>query len=158
MKHSKPSTPNRRRPLHNIPIQLKYAVILTLVTAFLNLVTTFVIAWFVQRNYNLFMGDELGISARVVEIVRGEQQLLEWALLIAYLTSVLVTFAATFIVTQKLTGPIVSLERHLLNFGRGDWSRDFRLRNNDEFKELETIVNDVRKAHLTPRVYIKPEI
>ena len=131
-----------------MPVQLKYAVILTLITATMNLFLTFVVAWFVQRNYNLFMGDELGISAQVVEIVRREQLLLEWALLILFLASVIVTFAATLFVTRKLTGPIISLERHLIHFSRGDWTRDFRLRKNDEFKELEAIVNDLRKTHL----------
>lgn len=131
-----------------MPIQIKYAVCLTLVTAFVNLISTFVVAWFVQRNFNLFMGDELGISAQVIAIVRKEQQLLEWALLVLFITSILITFGATLYVTRRLTGPIVNLERHLVTFGRGDWSRDFRLRKNDEFKELETIVNDLRRTHL----------
>lgn len=137
-----------------MPVQLKYAVILTLITAAMNLILTFVVAWFVQRNYNLFMGDELGISAQVVEIVRREQRLLEWALLILFLASVFVTFASTLFVTRKLTGPIISLERHLIHFSRGDWTRDFRLRKNDEFKELEAIVNDLRKTHLADAHYL----
>ncbi len=139
---------NERHLLGSLPIQLKYAVILTLLTAFMNLVMTFIVAWFVQRNYNLFMGDELGISAQVVEIVRREQRLLEAALLILFLASVSITFAAALFVTRKLTGPLISLERHLIHYGRGDWSRDFRLRKNDEFKELETIVNDLRRSQI----------
>ncbi|MBI1861202.1 MAG: methyl-accepting chemotaxis protein [Deltaproteobacteria bacterium] len=143
-----------QRQFKSMPVQLKYAVILTLITAAMNLILTFVVAWFVQRNYNLFMGDELGISAQVVEIVRREQRLLEWALLILFLASVFVTFASTLFVTRKLTGPIISLERHLIHFSRGDWTRDFRLRKNDEFKELEAIVNDLRKTHLADAHYL----
>ena len=58
-------------------------------------------------------------------------------------------FAATFYVTRKLTGPIVALQRQLWLYSRGDWSRDFRLRHNDEFKELEPLVNQMRQNHLS---------
>src|SRR4051812_46113103 len=94
------------RKLAGLPIQLKYAVTLTLVAGFSSLIMIFVMAWFIQRNYNLFMGDELGISAQVVEIVRHEQQILETSLLLLFLFSITITFTATFFVTRKLTGPI----------------------------------------------------
>jgi len=141
--------PGERRRYQGLPVQLKYAVMLTLVASFTSLVMIFVMAWFIQRNYNLFMGDELGVSAQVIEVVRHEQQLLEISLFVLFLFSITVTFAATFFVTRKLTGPMVALQRHLWLFSRGDWSRDFRLRNNDEFKELESLVNQIREAHLT---------
>lgn len=136
------------RKYRGLPIQLKYAVYLTLVAGFTSLVMIFVMAWFIQRNYNLFMGDELGISAQVIEIVRHEQKMLEISLFLLFLFSVTVMFAATFYATRKLTGPIVALERQLWLYSRGDWTRDFRLRFNDEFKELETIVNQMRQNHL----------
>jgi len=136
------------RKFHGLPIQLKYAMFLTLVAGFTTLVMIFVMAWFIQRNYNLFMGDELGVSAQVIEVVRHEQKLLEISLFILFLFSITVMFTATFYVTRKLTGPIVALQRHLWLYSRGDWSRDFRLRRNDEFKELEPLVNQVRQSHL----------
>lgn len=105
----------------------------------------FVMAWFIQRNYNLFMGDELGVSAQVIEVVRHEQKLLEISLFILFLASISVMFAATLYVTRKLTGPVVALERHLLLYNQGDWTRDFKLRRNDEFKELEVLVNQLRE-------------
>jgi len=144
-----PTTKDRRR-LRGLPIQLKYAMLLTLVAGFSSLIMIFVMAWFIQRNYSLFMGDELGISAQVIEVVRQEQRILEMALFILFLFSITVMFATTFYVTRKLTGPIMALQRHLLLFVRGDWSRDFRLRRNDEFKELEPLVNSLRDAHLNP--------
>lgn len=131
-----------------LPVQLKYAMLLTLVGGFTSLVMIFVMAWFIQRNYNLFMGDELGVSAQVIQIVRNEQKLLEISLFLLFLLSITIMFATTFYVTRKLTGPIVALQRQLWLYSRGDWSRDFRLRRNDEFKELEAIVNQVRQNHL----------
>lgn len=131
-----------------MPVQLKYALFLTLVAAFTTLVMIFIMGWFIQRNYNLFMGDELGVSAQVIEVVRQEQKLLELALFVLFLFSITITFAATFYVTRRLTGPVVALQRQLWLYGRGDWSRDFRLRRNDEFKELEHLVNEMRAAHL----------
>lgn len=138
---------NERRRNTGLPVQLKYAVALTLVASFTSLVMIFVMAWFIQRNYNLFMGDELGLSAQVIELVRHEQRLLEVSLFVLFLFSVTMTFASAFYVTRKLTGPIVALQRHLWLFTRGDWSRDFRLRKNDEFKELEALVNHLRQVH-----------
>ncbi|MCB0404623.1 MAG: methyl-accepting chemotaxis protein [Bdellovibrionales bacterium] len=105
-------------------------------------------AWFIQRNYSLFMADELGVSAQVIEMVRNEQQMLEIALFILFLFSISVMFTASFLVTRKLIGPIAALKRHLQLFARGEWSRTFRLRKNDEFKELEKIVNGIRETHL----------
>ena len=70
-----------------LPIQLKYAMILTLVSGFTALVMIFVMAWFIQRNYNLFMGDELGVSTQVIEIVRHEQKLLEISLFILFVVN-----------------------------------------------------------------------
>src|SRR5688500_4772995 len=122
---------------------------LTLVSAFSALVMIFVMAWFIQRNYNLFMGDELGVSAQVIEVVRHEQKLLEISLFILFLFSITVMFTATFYVTRKLTGPVVALQRQLWLYSRGDWTRDFRLRSNDEFKELELLVNQMRQSHLS---------
>ena len=136
------------RKYHGLPVQLKYAMFLTLVSAFSALVMIFVMAWFIQRNYSLFMGDELGISAQVIEVVRHEQKLLELSLFILFLFSITVTFMATFYVTRKLTGPMVALQRQLWLYSRGDWTRDFRLRHNDEFKEVEMLVNQMRQNYL----------
>jgi signal transduction histidine kinase len=124
-------------------------MLITLIAGFTTLVMIFVMAWFIQRNYNLFMGDELGVSAQVVEIVRREQKLLELSLFVLFLFSITVMFTVTFYVTRKLTGPIVALQRQLVLYSRNDWSRTFRLRHNDEFKELEPLVNLVREVHLT---------
>lgn len=138
-----------QRKYQGLPIQLKYAMFLTLVSGFTALVMIFVMAWFIQRNYNLFMGDELGVSAQVIEVVRHEQKLLEISLFILFLFTITVVFTATFYVTRKLTGPIVALQRQLWLYSRGDWTRDFRLRHNDEFKELEPLLNQVRQNHLS---------
>jgi signal transduction histidine kinase len=125
--------PMRLQPFQSryagLPTQLKYAMLLTLVAG--------------------FMGDELGISAQVIEVVRHEQRLLEVSLFVLFLLSITITFTTTFFVTRKLTGPVVALERHLWHYVRGDWSRDFRLRRNDEFKELETLMNQLRSTMLT---------
>ena len=137
-------SPNQRK-VRTIPVQLKYAVFLTLIAGFMSLVMVFVMAWFIQRNYNLFMGDEMGVSAQVIEVVRHEQKLLEISLFILFLISISVMFAATLYVTSRLTGPILALERALRLYSQGDWTRHFRLRKNDEFKELEMLINQVRE-------------
>ncbi len=140
---------DRRRKLYSIPIQVKYTAILTLVAGFMSLVMIFVMAFFIQRNYNLFMGDELGVSAQVIEVVRREQKILEISLFILFLFSITSMAAVSLYVTRRLTGPIVALERHLLHLCRGDWSRTFRLRKDDEFRELERIVNQLKQNHFT---------
>jgi methyl-accepting chemotaxis protein len=140
--------PNERRKVKTLPIQLKYAALLTMAASFTSLILIFVMAWFIQRNYRLFMGDELGISSQVISLVKKEQQLLEISLFVLFLFSIISTFAAAFFVSRKLIGPMISLQRHLWLFGQGDWSRTFRLREEDEFKELEVLVNQVREAHL----------
>ncbi|MCB0417244.1 MAG: methyl-accepting chemotaxis protein [Bdellovibrionaceae bacterium] len=140
--------PIKRKRGPNLPVQLKYAALLSTASGFVNLVMIFVMAWFIQRNYSLFMADELGVSAQVIEMVRNEQQMLEISLFILFLFSISVMFTASFLVTRKLIGPIAALKRHLQLFARGEWSRTFRLRKNDEFKELEKIVNNIRETHL----------
>ncbi len=140
---------NRQGRGPKLPVQLKYAAYLSIAAGFVSLVMISVMAWFIQRNYSLFMGDELGISAQVVEIVRQEQQLLEISLFLLFIFSISVMFTSSFFVTRKLIGPIAALERHLQLFARGDWSRPFRLRKNDEFPELEELVNQVRESHLS---------
>lgn len=144
-----PKLPLERRRIKSFPIQLKYAVVMTLVTGAGSLLTIFVMAWFIQRNYNLLVGDELGISAQVIEVVRREQQLLETSLFVLFLFTVTTSFFAAFYITRKLTGPVVALQRHLWLFNRGDWSKDFRLRKNDEFRELEPLINQLRESHLS---------
>lgn len=139
--------PDQRR-FRGLPIQLKYAMGLTLVSAFTALVMIFVMAWFIQRNYSLFLGDELGISAQVIEVVRHEQRLLEVSLFLLFLFSISVAFAAAFFATRRLTGPVVALQRQLWLYSQGDWTRDFRLRGDDEFKELETLMAKIRAAYL----------
>lgn len=143
-----PKLPLERRRIKSFPIQLKYAVMMTLVAGASSLLTIFVMAWFIQRNYNLLVGDELGISAQVIEVVRREQQLLETSLFVLFLFSVTTAFFSAFWVTRKLTGPVVALQRHLWLFTRGDWSKDFRLRKNDEFRELEQLMNQLRETHV----------
>lgn len=138
-----------KRQYRGLPIQLKYAMVLTLVSAFTALVMIFVMAWFIQRNYSLFMGDELGISAQVIEVVRHEQRLLEISLFFLFLFSITMTFAAAFYVTRRLTGPIIALQRQLWLYSQGDWTRDFRLRKDDEFKEFETLLHQIRQTYLT---------
>jgi cytochrome b subunit of formate dehydrogenase len=138
-----------QRKYRGLPLQLKYAMVLTVVSAFTALVTIFVMAWFIQRNYSLFMGDELGISAQVIEVVRHEQRLLEISLFVLFCFTITVMFATAFYVTRRLTGPIVALHRQLWLYSQGDWSRDFRLRNDDEFKEFEAILNTIRQSYLT---------
>ncbi len=124
-------------------------MVLTVVSAFTALVTIFVMAWFIQRNYSLFMGDELGISAQVIEVVRHEQKLLELSLFILFLFTITAMFATAFYVTRRLTGPVIALQRQLWLYSQGDWSRDFRLRSDDEFKEFEAILNQIRQLYLS---------
>jgi HAMP domain-containing protein len=138
--------PERR--FRSLPVQLKYTMLMTLAGGLTALVMIFVMAWFIQRNYNLFMGDELGVSAQVVEIVRREQRFLETSLFLLFLFSVTALFGISLYVTRRLTGPLFAIQRHLWLFSRGDWSRDFRLRKGDEFKELEAIINAVRQEHI----------
>lgn len=140
--------PFERRKYYGLPVQIKYAFTMTLVSGFCGLVMIFVMAWFIQRNYSLFMGDELGISAQVIEIVRQEQRLLEISLFFLFVFTIGITFVTAFYTTRKLTGPMVALHRHLQLFSRGDWSRELRLRHNDEFKDLEKVVNLVRENHI----------
>lgn len=147
--------PMERRRYYGLPVQLKYAVVMTLVAGFCALVMVFVMAWFIQRNYALFMGDELGISAQVIEIVREEQKLLETSLFFLFIFSISATFITAFYATRKLTGPMVAIHRHLLQYGRGDWSRELKLRRNDEFKELENVVNLVRQNYLSSTSELK---
>jgi hypothetical protein len=45
---------------------------------------------------------------------------------------------------------MVALQRQLWLYAQGDWSRDFRLRRNDEFKELEQLLNKLRLSHMDP--------
>ena len=140
-------TKNQRK-FQGLPVQLKYAMFLTLVVGFTALITIFVMAWFIQRNYNLFMGDELGISAQVVEMVRREQKMLEYSLFFLFVISITITFLSSLYVTRKLTGPILALQRQLWLYSRGDWSRDFRLRQKDEFREFEAIMSQLRQNYL----------
>jgi HAMP domain-containing protein len=137
-----------RRRSHTLPVQLKYAMILTLVAASCSLFMISVMGWFIQRNYNLFLGDELGISAQVIQVVKHEQRILEMSLFLLFIASTTCMFVATFYVTRKLTGPMIALQRHLWMFTEGDWSREFRLRKNDEFKELEVLLNRLRQTHM----------
>ena len=133
------------RRFRGLPIQLKYAVILTVVAGFTSLLMIFVMAWFIQRNYNLFLADELGLSAQVIEIVRHEQHILELSLFVLFLVSITVTFLAALYVTRRLTGPMVAVQRQLWLYSQGDWTHPFRLRQNDEFHELENIMNQLRQ-------------
>ena len=131
-----------------MPVQVKYTMLLTLVSGSITLVMIFIMAWFIQRNYNLFMGDELGISAQVIEIVRHEQKMLELSLFTLFLVSITVMFGTAYYVTARLVGPMVAIRRHLFLYSRGDWTHDFRLRKNDEFREIEPLVNSLRTALL----------
>ncbi len=134
-----------RRKGRTLPVQLKYAMFLPLTAGILSLVMIFVMAWFIQRNYSLFMGDELGVSAQVIQMVRKEQQMLEMSLFLLFCASITVMFGAALYVTRKLTGPVLALERHLALYNQGDLTREFRLRKNDEFRELEFLINHLRE-------------
>jgi len=142
------TTKQDTRKLQALPVQMKYTMLMTLSAGVMGLIMIFVMAFFIQRNYTIFMGDELGVSAQVVEIVRSEQRTLEITLFFLFITSVLITFGFSFFVTRRLVGPMVALQRHLWLFTQGDYSHDFRLRKNDEFKELEILVNELRKTQL----------
>jgi len=93
------------------------------------------------------MTDELGLSAEVIQIVRKEQKLLQTWLLIVFLISVTGTFGVAFYIIRKLTGPIAALQRHIMILINGEWDRRFKLRKNDEFKELEFLMNELRKSY-----------
>ena len=134
---------NQRKRYYSLPIPLKYSFNLSIISAALSLLTMFVMAWFLQRNYNLFLGDELGISIQVREMISHEKELLEKSLFLLFLISVTVMFTCSFFIIRKITGPIAALERHLLHLSKGDFSRHFRLRKSDEFKHLESIVNKI---------------
>ena len=126
-------------------MHVKYTLLLTLVSGTISLIMIFVMAWFIQRNYTLFLGDELGISARVIEIVRHEQQMLEQTLFIMFLISIIVMFLAAFYTVSKLVGPVNALKRQLSQYSKGNFSHDFRLAKDDEFRELEPLVNNLRR-------------
>lgn len=134
----------KQKQLRALPIQIKYVMYLTLTGGFTSLVMIFVMAWFIQRNYNLFMGDELGVSAQVIQIVRHEQRILETWLFILFLVSISTMFVAAFLMVRKLTSPVAAIKRQLILYSRGDWSHKLRLGEHDEFKEFEIILNKIR--------------
>ena len=103
-----PVLTEKRKRYVGLPVQIKYAVGLTLVAGFTLLSMIFVMAWFIQRNYSLFMGDELGISAQVIEIVHHEQKLLELSLFILFLASIVVMwhYNVTCGCMRKAIGPV----------------------------------------------------
>lgn len=123
-------------------------MLLTLVAGFTSLLMIFVMAWFIQRNYNLFLSDELGLSAQVIEMIRHEQNILEMSLFVLFLASITVMFLATLYVTRRLTGPMIALQRQLWLYAQGDWTRTFRLRQDDEFHELESLMHELRQNYL----------
>jgi signal transduction histidine kinase len=53
-------------------------------------------------------------------------------------------FIATFLMIRKLITPIAAIKRQLTLYSRGDWSHKLRLGENDEFKEIESLVNKIR--------------
>ena len=137
-----------RRKVASLALQLKYAVLLTLVSSLLSLIMMFVLAWFVQRNYSLFLGDGMGIPPHIVDAVRREEHLLELSLFFLFMVTIAVTFGVALHVTRRLTGPVAAVTRALALYARGDFSREFKLRKNDEFKELEDLLNRIRDQAL----------
>lgn len=140
---------NQRKRWRHLPLQIKYTFFLTLVSGTITLTMIFVMAWFIQRNYNLFLKDELGISAQVIEVVRHEQRLLETTLLVLFLFSIVSMFLSAYYVTARLIGPVKALKRHLTLYSKGDFTHDFSLRKNDEFSDLAPLMNQLRKLVLS---------
>ena len=87
------------------------------------------------------MGDDLGVSTHVIEVVKREQKLLENGLFLLFMGSITTMFATSLYVTRKLSGPMLALQRHLSLLSHGERKRLFKLRKNDEFREIEPLVN-----------------
>ncbi len=104
----------------------------------------FTLVWFLQRNYTLFVGEEQGLSQQVIEVIQKEQKLIELGLSIGFIITLLMIFTVSFFITRRLTEPVLSLQRQLSLYAEGDFTRSFRLRSRDEYRELEPLVNQIR--------------
>lgn len=139
---------NGRTFFRTLPSYLKFSSQYTLVGSIISLVHLLVFAWFIQRNYSLFTSEGIGLSPQVIETVKREQTLLEISLLLLFLFSIFTFFTYSFYITRKMFGPIESLKRQLRVFSQGDWSKEFKLRKEDEFREFEGYLSGIRNQIL----------
>lgn len=138
----------QRKYFKRFPLQMKYSLLLTLVVSSLTLILIFIVGWFIQRNYDLFTSQALSLSVQMNAILDREKNILQLSLVLIFILTFIISFICSLIITNKLAGPMMAVKRHLQYYAKNEWDRPFRLRKNDEFKDLEPLMNKIRQNHL----------
>lgn len=117
--------------------QLKLACFVVLFLLLYSLM--FGIATYYPLGAELEKAAYLEDQARVASVILGLEKTV-WPALILVLV---LAFIGTIFFSHRVVGPIYCLERALQEIVRGNLKERIRLRKTDEFKEIETMVNNL---------------
>lgn len=123
--------------LINRGLQWRYARILALTSVVLTAAFA-VPAWhFIRENYELFTRIAYDTHPGLVSHLEREQIWIGMLLLLGTSAAGFITMLTTLRMTTVLLGPLNSMERHMRQIIRGDWSsHEFRVRETDEMREV----------------------
>jgi len=138
---------NRRKQiLVNKPVQLKINFVICILAAFFLIFFGGLTLMFHKMNYEFLLQEFLTQTPELYSQLENEFQLLSLSLLGSIALSIILIFTATFFIHHKTAGPVYATVRNLKEFSSGN-GRPLKLRERDQFQELEKAYNDALFFH-----------
>lgn len=123
--------------------QYKYAFYLFLTGLIVSLL--FLIPYIIiKSNYDMFINTAIEFSPNLVASLNKEKNFFIYLFFSFSIIGILSLLAIGISFTHKIAGPVYAFERAVSELLSGKLDTKFKLRKNDELKELETLFEDIK--------------
>jgi len=123
--------------------QYKYAFYLILTGLIVSLL--FLIPYIIiKSNYDMFINTAIEFSPNLVESLNKEKNFFIYLFFSFSIIGILTLLAIGISFTHKIAGPIYAFEKAVNELLSGKLDTKFKLRKNDELKELEVLFEDIK--------------
>jgi nitrogen fixation/metabolism regulation signal transduction histidine kinase len=100
-----------------------------------------------KLNYEMLRDNALLQMPNAVPGLTREFRMYSLGFIGALILCIVVLFVFGLVMTQRIAGPLIALQRRLKDFADGKEGVRLRLRKDDEFHNLEAIFNMAMEAH-----------
>lgn len=105
------------------------------------------VLFMIRLNYEMLLNHAMIQMPTSIDSLQREYRLYSVLLMLVLVLVIAFLYGVGLLLTQKIAGPLIAVQKRLRDFGNGKSGVRLRLRQKDEFKSIESIFNFAMEAH-----------
>jgi hypothetical protein len=126
--------------------QSRFTLKICMVAGGLVLIYGALVLFMIRLNYEMLINHALIQMPTTVETLQREFRLYSVLLVLVLVLVIAFLYGVGLLLSQKIAGPLIAVQKQLRDFGEGHTGVRLRLRQHDEFRNIETVFNFAMKS------------